>query len=96
MVGSLVRYVNANMLIFFYNLKCFQRICNFFFKSQHIDLWVLYLWHVRPANADWVIAGPYFSSMILNKRMPCYFANGITYGTPWFAESVEKVCNLLL
>ncbi|PWA65662.1 hypothetical protein CTI12_AA332440 [Artemisia annua] len=76
---------------FWERLLCIRNGRDGWLSSTHIDLWVLYLWHYRPADADWVLAGPFFSSMLLHNRLPCYFANGVTYGTPWFAESVEKV-----
>lgn len=47
--------------------------------------------HFRPHDADWVAVNPFFSTVILNREMPLYYADGVTYGVPWFAESVQKV-----
>ena len=47
--------------------------------------------HFRPRDADWVAVSPFFSTVILNREMPLYYADGVTYGVPWFAESVQKV-----
>ena len=58
---------------------------------QHIELWVLYIMHFRPDNADWVAVSPFFNTMILNREMPLYYADGVTYGVPWFSQSVKKV-----
>lgn len=58
---------------------------------QHIDLWVLYLMYFRPNNADWVAVSPFFNTMILRREMPLYYADGVTYGVPWFSQSVKKV-----
>lgn len=49
------------------------------------------MWKFRPHDADWVMVGPYFSSQIVYRDVPKYYASGSTYGVPWFAESVEKV-----
>ncbi|GJR89686.1 hypothetical protein Tco_0213697 [Tanacetum coccineum] len=66
-------------------------------SDTHLDLWVLYLWHFRPAKADWAIAGPFFNTFMLGYDFPCCYADGVTYGVPWFAQSVEKVrCSYIL
>ncbi|GKD00900.1 ulp1 protease family, C-terminal catalytic domain-containing protein [Tanacetum coccineum] len=59
-------------------------------KGVHLNLWVLYLWHFRPADADWAIAGPFFNTFMLGYELPCCYADDVTYGVPWFAQSVEK------
>ncbi|GJS61289.1 phospholipase-like protein [Tanacetum coccineum] len=59
-------------------------------SNMHLDLWVLYLWHFRPADADWAIAGPFFNTFMLGYELPCCYADDVTYGVPWFAQSVEK------
>ncbi|GKE32823.1 hypothetical protein Tco_1452145 [Tanacetum coccineum] len=59
-------------------------------SNMHLDLWVLYLWHFRPTEADWAIAGPFFNTFMLGYELPCCYADGVTYGVPWFAQSVEK------
>lgn len=56
----------------------------------------MYLWHFRPHDADWVMAGPYFSPQIVKRDLPFYYANGIAYGVPWYDENVEKVTSAFL
>ncbi|GJR21108.1 ulp1 protease family, C-terminal catalytic domain-containing protein [Tanacetum coccineum] len=48
-------------------------------------------WLSDTADADWAMAKPFFSYMILNNKMPCYFTDSVPYGLPSFAESVKKV-----
>lgn len=63
---------------------------------QHIELWVLYIMYFRPDDADWVAVSPFFNTMLLNREMPLYYADGVTYGVPWFAQSVRKVITYIL
>ncbi|GJU61680.1 ulp1 protease family, C-terminal catalytic domain-containing protein [Tanacetum coccineum] len=60
-------------------------------SDTRLGLWVLYLWYYRPAEADWAIAGPFFNTFMLGKKLSCCYADGVTYDVPWFAQSVEKV-----
>ncbi|GJR63815.1 ulp1 protease family, C-terminal catalytic domain-containing protein [Tanacetum coccineum] len=46
---------------------------------------------IRPAEADWAICGPFFNTFMLGDKMSCCYVDGVTYGVPWFSESVEKV-----
>ncbi|GJR15073.1 hypothetical protein Tco_0797725 [Tanacetum coccineum] len=52
-------------------------------------------WENEPAEADWAICGPFFNTFMLGDKMPCCFVDGVTYGVPWFSESVEKVYFLI-
>ena len=54
------------------------------------------MWHFRPKDADWVMVGPFFDNKVLSGDIPLYYANGTTYGVPWYAENVEKVKGLFL
>ena len=60
-------------------------------KSQHIDAWFMYMWLTRPDDADWVMVGPYFNAQLLAGDVPFYYADGVTYGVPWWDDKVEKV-----
>ncbi|GJV84313.1 hypothetical protein Tco_1524211 [Tanacetum coccineum] len=51
--------------------------------GQHIDLWVDYMWHVRPENANWAMVSSYFVYLILQNGMPLFYANGDRHATPW-------------
>nr|GEX80485.1 phospholipase-like protein [Tanacetum cinerariifolium] len=48
-----------------------------------IDLWVDYMWHVRPENSNWAMASCYFVQLLLQNGMPLFDANGERYTTPW-------------
>nr|GEY73660.1 ulp1 protease family, C-terminal catalytic domain-containing protein [Tanacetum cinerariifolium] len=60
-------------------------------SDTHLDTWVLYMWHYRPQEGDWTICGPFFNTFMLGDKMSCCFVDGLTYGVPWFSESVKKV-----
>ncbi|GKA04412.1 hypothetical protein Tco_0677193 [Tanacetum coccineum] len=50
---------------------------------KHIDLWVDYMWHGRPDNANWAMVSCYFVQILLQNNMPLFYANGDKYATPW-------------
>nr|GFA61773.1 ulp1 protease family, C-terminal catalytic domain-containing protein [Tanacetum cinerariifolium] len=60
-------------------------------SDTHLDIWVLYMWHYRPVEADWAICSPFFNTFMLGDKMSRCYVDGVTYGVPWFSESVEKV-----
>ncbi|GJW02132.1 phospholipase-like protein [Tanacetum coccineum] len=45
---------------------------------------------IRPAEAYWAIAGPFFNAFMLLYDLSYCYADGVTYGVPCFAQSVEK------
>ncbi|GJS22002.1 phospholipase-like protein [Tanacetum coccineum] len=45
---------------------------------------------LRPAQADWAIERPFFNTFKLGDKLSWCYVNGVTYGVPWFADSVEK------
>ncbi|GJU19343.1 phospholipase-like protein [Tanacetum coccineum] len=45
----------------------------------------------KEANDDLAMASPYLSDMLIQCEFPVYYADGVKYGVPWFANSVEKV-----
>ncbi|GKE44227.1 hypothetical protein Tco_1471511, partial [Tanacetum coccineum] len=47
--------------------------------DTHLDIWVLYLWRYRPAQADWAIAGPFFNTFMLGDKLPCCYVDGVTH-----------------
>ena len=66
----------------------------FFFlynHKQHIDLWVMYMWHCRPNNADWCMVSCYFLTILLQGSMPLFYATKEVYDCAW--SDVERVCN---
>ena len=64
-----------------------------FIYQQHIDVWVDMLWTFRQADADWAIAGTFFSPCVMANNIRSYWANGVKYQVPW--SDVEKVFNTL-
>nr|GEU83781.1 ulp1 protease family, C-terminal catalytic domain-containing protein [Tanacetum cinerariifolium] len=42
-------------------------------------------------NADWAMASLYLCDMLSRFQYPLYYANGVKYGVPWFANNVQKV-----
>ncbi|GJW57148.1 ulp1 protease family, C-terminal catalytic domain-containing protein [Tanacetum coccineum] len=60
-------------------------------STFHLDFWIDYLWQFREPNADWAIASPYLCDMLSRFQYPLYYADGVKYGVPWFANNVQKV-----
>ena len=56
---------------------------------QHIELWVLYLWHFRPSFADWSIVSSYFLTLLLQDTLPLFYANKQVYKLSW--ADVDRV-----
>ncbi|GJY41464.1 hypothetical protein Tco_0428734, partial [Tanacetum coccineum] len=44
--------------------------------DEHIDLWVDYMWHVRPNDANWAMVNSYFVQLLLQNAMPLWCVNG--------------------
>nr|GEY92158.1 hypothetical protein [Tanacetum cinerariifolium] len=38
---------------------------------EHIELWVNYMWYVRPDKADWVMVSSYFVQLLLQETLHC-------------------------
>ncbi|PWA34899.1 ulp1 protease family, C-terminal catalytic domain-containing protein [Artemisia annua] len=60
-------------------------------NDSHIGLFVDLMMHFRPDDADWVMVGPFFCTMILERQLPLCYADGVTNGIPWFRQGIEKV-----
>ncbi|GKC64438.1 ulp1 protease family, C-terminal catalytic domain-containing protein, partial [Tanacetum coccineum] len=60
-------------------------------SSDHLDIWIEYFWQFRDPNADWATASPYLSDMLSRYEYSLYYADGVKYGVPWFANNVQKV-----
>ncbi|GKA43519.1 phospholipase-like protein [Tanacetum coccineum] len=74
---------------FWESLVCLDPTRTCWILDNHIDLWVEYMWHVRPKLANWAMVSSYFVQLLLQNSMPIWYANGETYNLPWSA--VEKV-----
>ena len=48
------------------------------------------MWTFRTPDADWAIAGSFFSAAVMSNNIRSYWANGVKYQVPW--SDVEKVC----
>ncbi|GJW53910.1 phospholipase-like protein [Tanacetum coccineum] len=46
---------------------------------------------VMDLNADWAIASPYLSDMLSRFEYPLYYADGVKYDVPLFANNAQKV-----
>ncbi|PWA61132.1 phospholipase-like, Aminotransferase-like mobile domain protein [Artemisia annua] len=58
-------------------------------RDEHIELWVLYLWYVRPTFADWSIVSSYFLTLLLQETLPLFYANKEVYKLSW--ADVDRV-----
>ena len=56
---------------------------------QHIEIWVMYLWHVRPSFADWSVVSSYFLTLLLQDSVPLFYANNQVYKLAW--ADVDRV-----
>ncbi|GKD29232.1 hypothetical protein Tco_1240010 [Tanacetum coccineum] len=45
---------------FWESLLCLDPAKKGWIMDEHIELWVNYMWHVRPVEADWAMVGAYF------------------------------------
>ncbi|PWA37409.1 phospholipase-like protein [Artemisia annua] len=52
-------------------------------RDEHIDLWVMYMWHFRPNNADWSMVSCYFLTILLQGSMPLFYATNEVYDYAW-------------
>ncbi|GJR17101.1 phospholipase-like protein [Tanacetum coccineum] len=57
--------------------------------DEHIDLWIMYMWHTRPSDMDWFMVSCYFMPLLLQGSMPKFYANNAIYPVGW--SNVEWV-----
>ncbi|GJZ50757.1 hypothetical protein Tco_0605272 [Tanacetum coccineum] len=57
--------------------------CKFPWSDDYtdIDLWVDYIWHGRPNNANWAMVSCYFVQILLQNNTPLFYANSDKYAT---------------
>ncbi|GJX00889.1 phospholipase-like protein [Tanacetum coccineum] len=70
-------------------LVCLDPTRKGYLSEEHIDLWVDYMWHGRPDNANWAMVSCYFLQILLQNSTPLFYANGDKYATPW--SDVDQV-----
>nr|GFA04007.1 phospholipase-like protein [Tanacetum cinerariifolium] len=68
--------------------------CRFPWCKDHVELWVSYMWHVRPYNADWAMVGGYFVQLLLHDSISSWYADGTLYKVSWC--DVEELGNNLV
>ncbi|GJV26764.1 phospholipase-like protein [Tanacetum coccineum] len=57
--------------------------------DEHIDLWVMYMWHTREFDMDWAVVSCYFLALLLQGSLPKFYANNDLYPVAW--SDVERV-----
>ncbi|GJU97776.1 phospholipase-like protein, partial [Tanacetum coccineum] len=50
-----------------------------FWETLHVELWVNYMWHVRPQDADWAMVGGYCMHLLLQDTIPLWYLDGSRY-----------------
>ncbi|GJU61186.1 phospholipase-like protein [Tanacetum coccineum] len=80
---------------FWLKLVCLDPASHLFvsLNEQHIDLWVDYMWYVKPENSNWAMVSCYFVQLLLQNGMPLFYANGERYTTTW--SEVDQVFFLI-
>ena len=63
--------------------------------KQHIDLWVDYMWHVRPDKCNWAMVSTYFVQLLLQNSIPLFYVDGRRYPIPWANVDEVKLNSLL-
>ncbi|GJT59691.1 phospholipase-like protein [Tanacetum coccineum] len=57
--------------------------------AEHIELWVNYMWHVRPVEADWAMVDAYFDQILLQDSILVGYADRSRYKIAW--KDVDQV-----
>ncbi|PWA48747.1 NB-ARC domains-containing protein [Artemisia annua] len=78
--------VNRN---FWLRLVCLDPARKGWLTEEHIDLWVDYMWHVRPENCNWAMVSTYFVQLLLQNTMPLFYVDGRRHPIPW--SDVDQV-----
>ncbi|GKB83234.1 phospholipase-like protein [Tanacetum coccineum] len=66
---------------FWLTLACLDPSRKGWLSEEHIDLWVDYMWHGRPDNANWAMVSFYFVQILLQNNTPLFYANDDKYAT---------------
>nr|GEV48785.1 phospholipase-like protein [Tanacetum cinerariifolium] len=61
-------------------LVCLDPTKKGWIMDEHVELWVNYMWHFRPHDADWAMVGGYFVQLIPQDSIP---SCGLTYDPEW-------------
>ncbi|GJR61600.1 phospholipase-like protein [Tanacetum coccineum] len=57
--------------------------------DEHIELWIMYMWHTQPSDMDWAMVSSYFLPLLLQGYMAKFYANNAIYPVGW--SNVEWV-----
>ncbi|GJV23420.1 hypothetical protein Tco_1376115 [Tanacetum coccineum] len=70
-------------------LVCLDPTNKGWIMDKHVELWVNYMWHFRPRDADWAMVGVYFVQLLLQDSILSWYADGTLYKVSWC--DVEEV-----
>nr|GEV83690.1 phospholipase-like protein [Tanacetum cinerariifolium] len=62
--------------------------CKGWLVNEHIELWIMHMWHTRPSDMDWGMVGSYFLPLLLQGSIPKFYANNAIYPIGW--SNVER------
>ncbi|GJW01162.1 hypothetical protein Tco_1556413 [Tanacetum coccineum] len=68
---------------FWESLVCLDPTKKGWIMDEHVELWVNYMWHVRPHDADWAMVGGYFVQLLLQDSIPSWYADDTFYKVSW-------------
>ncbi|GJS22327.1 phospholipase-like protein [Tanacetum coccineum] len=74
---------------FWESLVCLDPTNKGWIMDEHVELWVNYMWHFRPHDADWAMVGVYFVHLLLQDSILSWYADGTLYKVSWCG--VEEV-----
>nr|GEV80191.1 hypothetical protein [Tanacetum cinerariifolium] len=57
-------------------LVCLDPRKNGWIMDEHVELWVNYMWHVSPQDADWAMVGGYFVQLLLQYTVLLWYVDG--------------------
>ncbi|GJT59742.1 phospholipase-like protein [Tanacetum coccineum] len=71
--------------------------CRFrWIMDEHVELWVNYMWHFRPHDADWAMVGAYFVQLLLQDSIPSWYADGSLYKVSWCDVEQAKILEVMM
>ncbi|PWA66273.1 phospholipase-like protein [Artemisia annua] len=74
---------------FWESLVCLDPTKQGWLLDEHIEVWVRYMWLVRPDSAKWAMVSAYFVQLLLQDSLPLWYVDGTCYKVPW--NDVEQI-----
>ncbi|GKA92494.1 phospholipase-like protein [Tanacetum coccineum] len=68
---------------FWESLVCLDPTKKGWIMDELVELWVNYMWHVRPHDTDWAMVGGYFVQLLLQDSIPSWYADVTMYKVSW-------------